>query len=51
MLLELGGKNISIILEDADLERAVKETLHGATINVCVVPVKVLPSHDLTTYL
>ena len=34
VLLELGGKNISIVLEDADIERAAKETLDAAMMNV-----------------
>ena len=34
VLLELGGKNIAIVLEDADIEKAAKETLDAATMNV-----------------
>jgi acyl-CoA reductase-like NAD-dependent aldehyde dehydrogenase len=34
VLLELGGKNCSIVLEDADLARAAKAVLDGATLNV-----------------
>ena len=34
VLLELGGKNISIVLEDADLEKAARKSIEAATINV-----------------
>jgi len=33
-LMELGGKNSAIILPDADLEKAVSQTLAGAFLNV-----------------
>lgn len=34
VLLELGGKNVSIVLEDADLDRAARVSLQHAIINV-----------------
>jgi hypothetical protein len=39
VLLELGGKNCAIVLEDADLERAAEAIVVGATLNVCLVVV------------
>lgn len=33
-LMELGGKNSSIVFEDADLEKAVKACIAGAFLNV-----------------
>ncbi|KAJ4310725.1 hypothetical protein N0V94_008299 [Neodidymelliopsis sp. IMI 364377] len=35
VLLELGGKNFAIVLEDADLEEAADQVLLGAFLNVC----------------
>lgn len=35
VLLELGGKNFSIVLADADLEKAATKVLIGAFLNVC----------------
>jgi acyl-CoA reductase-like NAD-dependent aldehyde dehydrogenase len=34
VLLELGGKNFAIVLEDADLDKAARLTLEGAFLNV-----------------
>ena len=34
VLLELGGKNISVVFQDADIDRAAKEIIDAATINV-----------------
>jgi acyl-CoA reductase-like NAD-dependent aldehyde dehydrogenase len=34
VLLELGGKNCSIVLKDADVEKAAEAILQGATLNV-----------------
>ena len=34
VLLELGGKNCAIVLEDADLDRAAWAVVEGATLNV-----------------
>ena len=34
VLLELGGKNVSIVLKDADLEKAARESLRAAVLNV-----------------
>jgi acyl-CoA reductase-like NAD-dependent aldehyde dehydrogenase len=47
VLLELGGKNCAIILDDADLERAAWAVVEGATLNVrsvAQVEVKALTS-------
>ena len=44
VILELGGKNVSIVLEDADLERAARESLNAAVENVN------LPFHYLPKY-
>lgn len=38
VLLELGGKNCSVVLGDADIEAAAKAVLQGATLNVCAMP-------------
>lgn len=38
VLLELGGKNCSIILQDADTAKAAEAVLHGATLNVSPKP-------------
>lgn len=37
VLLELGGKNYAIVLDDADLEQAVDEILEGAFLNVSIL--------------
>jgi acyl-CoA reductase-like NAD-dependent aldehyde dehydrogenase len=34
VLLELGGKNFVIVLEDADLEKAAEQVIGGAFLNV-----------------
>lgn len=34
VLLELGGKNYAVVLDDADLDKAVQSTLEGAFLNV-----------------
>jgi acyl-CoA reductase-like NAD-dependent aldehyde dehydrogenase len=36
VLLELGGKNFAIVMEDADLDKAAKLTLEGAFLNVTI---------------
>lgn len=38
ILMELGGKNSAIVLEDADLEKAAGECIAGAFLNVREVP-------------
>lgn len=35
VLLELGGKNCSLILKDADMARAAEAAIEGSTLNVC----------------
>jgi acyl-CoA reductase-like NAD-dependent aldehyde dehydrogenase len=37
-LMELGGKNSSIVCQDADLDTAVQGVLAGAFLNVCPLP-------------
>lgn len=36
VLLELGGKNFTLVLDDADLDIAAREITKGAFLNVCV---------------
>lgn len=38
VLLELGGKNFAIVLEDADLDKAAEQVLEGAFLNVGELP-------------
>ena len=37
VLLELGGKNYAVVLEDADLDKAAKEVAEGALLNVSIL--------------
>lgn len=37
-LMELGGKNFAVVLEDADVEQAAKLVCEGAFLNVCLLP-------------
>ncbi|KAJ8102440.1 aldehyde dehydrogenase domain-containing protein [Lipomyces tetrasporus] len=50
VLLELGGKSASIVLEDADLENAAKHTIVGAWLNqgqICMSTERVLVSKSI----
>jgi acyl-CoA reductase-like NAD-dependent aldehyde dehydrogenase len=50
-LMELGGKNSAIVLEDADLEKAAGECLAGAFLNVNIPQHDLTPSHDHLRHL
>lgn len=41
VLLELGGKNFAVVLDDADLDFAAEEIVKGAFLNVSDEPVQV----------